>query len=141
MSGIPLEYWNKLASQFIFIVALLGGFSLSLIITLLTHNLENKFTKYIFIAAIFTAASFIVSLFAMTGLVMMTTPGYPQINAETLANEFSKCRNIGAISLLFGTVSLLIIIALSGWAKSKRLGIFSTIISLLAFILIAVAMS
>ena len=131
---ITFEYWNKLASQTITISSLLAGFSIAVIANFLVSELKTKLSKYIMAAAVFAACLFLISLFAMTSVVLMTTEGFP-IKTVT-QDDIRFPRLTGGFSFIFGIISLLAIVSLAGWTKSKKLGIFTTIIGALTFIFI-----
>lgn len=131
---ITFEYWNKLASQTITISSLLAGFSIAVIANFLVSELKTKLSKYIMAAAILAACLFLISLFAMTSVVLMTTEGFP-IKTVT-QDDIRFPRLTGGFSFIFGIISLLAIVSLAGWTKSKKLGIFTTIIGALTFIFI-----
>ena len=44
-------------------------------------------------------------------------------------------RVIGVASFYFGIISLLTLIALAGWTKSKRMGRFTTVVGIITLIL------
>jgi len=68
---------------------------------------------------------------------MMTTKGYPiAVDYSDLATP----RIIGLITFFIGILSMMGLISLSGWTKSKNLGIFTTIIGLVGTILIFIMM-
>ena len=73
---MTFEYWNKLADQTITISSLLGGFSIAVIANILISETNTRLLKNIMIAATLAASFFIVTVFAMTKLLMMTTNGY-----------------------------------------------------------------
>lgn len=129
---LPLEYWNRLAGQQIFISAFLGGFSLTIIASLLVRDISGRYKKRIFKAAIISAASFLICLFASNNMLMMTTPGFP---VEVSDNELMLPRLIGGMSFFVGIVSLIVIISLAGWTQSKGMGRFTTIVGILTLIL------
>ena len=131
---ITFEYWNKLASQTITMSSLLAGFSIAVIANFLVSELNTKLSKYIMAAAILAACLFLISLFAMTAVVLMTTEGFP-IKTVT-QDDIRFPRLTGGFSFIFGIISLLAIVSLAGWTKSKKLGIFTTIIGALTFIFI-----
>jgi cytochrome bd-type quinol oxidase subunit 2 len=133
MTEIPLEYWNKLASQFIMISSLLSGFSIAVTANLLVNESNNRITNYILRATTIASGCFLVTVFAMTKILMMTTQGYPYKIAES---DLNLPKMIGIVAILFGIISLSIVIALSGWTKSKRIGIFTTIVGILTFLMI-----
>ncbi|BDD05495.1 hypothetical protein [Aureibacter tunicatorum] len=128
--NLSLEYLNGLANQILLISSLLGGFSIAIVSNLLTDKTKGQITNRIFQVTTLAAGSFLVSVFAMTKIVMMTTKGYPEnISSETL--ETSNI--IGSISFLLGITFLCFVIVLSGWTKSKQLGIFTTIVGIITF--------
>ncbi|MBC6399422.1 MAG: hypothetical protein GDA42_00540 [Ekhidna sp.] len=67
-----------------------------------------------------TSASFLITVFAMTKIVMMTTDSYP-IKFEN--NDLNFPKIIGFMFFFFEIIALSILISLSGWAKSKRVQI------------------
>jgi len=133
MTEIPLEYWNKLASQFIMISSLLSGFSIAVTANLLVNEANNRITNYILKATTIASGCFLVTVFAMTKMLMITTQGYPYNIAES---DLNLPKTFGIVTLLIGIISLSIVIALSGWTKSKRIGIFTTIVGILTFLMI-----
>jgi len=69
----------------------------------------------------------------MTKVLMMTTDGFPLKMTE---GDLKVPSLIGGMTLLFGIMSLITIISLSGWTKSKKMGRFTTVIGILTLILI-----
>jgi hypothetical protein len=135
MTEIAFEYWNKLADQTITISALLGGFSIAVIANLLVSETRNRLTNKIMGASTLAASFFLVTIFAMTKLLMMTTNGYP---IKVVANDLLLPRVIGVIAFLLGIISLLTMISLAGWTKSKKMGLFTTTVGVLTFLLILI---
>ena len=74
---IPFEYWNKLANQIITISSLLGGFSIAIIANILVSSSDSRIVKWIMVVSTLAASFFMVTIFGMTKLVLMTTEGYP----------------------------------------------------------------
>ena len=135
---VTFEYWNKLATQIIFISSLLGGFSILVIANLLISDLKTRLSKYIMVFATLAASLFLVSIFAWTSVMMMTTVGYPN---KIVSSDLNFHRTIGGITFLFGTVSLIAMISSVGWIKSKKMGIVTTVIGSLSLILIVLTMA
>ena len=130
---ISIEYWNKLASQTILISSLMTGFSITVLVSLIIYNSENRYANYTLEAAMVASGSFLVSIFSFTKMVMMTTPGFPMkfTDADLMAPRF-----IGSLSLLIGIISLCAFLSFIGWIKSRKLGIFSTFVGVITFILV-----
>ncbi len=132
MTEITFEYYNKLADQIITISALLGGFSIAVIANFLVSDTKTRLINNIMKASIFAACLFLITVFAMTKVLLMTTEGYPQ---KVLDNDLLLPRSIGGFAFFFGTISLLVMISMAGWTKSKKMGIFSTIVGIITLIL------
>lgn len=135
---MTLEYWNSLANQLIIISSLLSGFSIAIVSNLIVSEKNNKLSDLLLKSATISAGCFLVSVFSMTKISMMTTQG--GYLKDVTANDFSIPRLIGMITFIVGLFALSILISLSGWVKSKKVGIFTTIIGVLTLLLILVAM-
>lgn len=138
MMNLDLEYLNHLARQILLISSLLGGFSIAIVANLLTEKSNSKIMKCVFKTTTLAAGCFLVSIFAMTKLVMMTTKGYP-VKVSSLKLDLSN--NIGSLSFLLGIFFICLVIGLSGWTKSKKIGVFTSIISTLTFLLVLLIIS
>lgn len=137
-TGIPFEYWNKLANQVITISSLLGGFSIAIIANILVSQNDSRLVKIIMLVSTLAGSFFLVTIFAMTKLLLMTTDGYPFQVAES---DLALPRLLGTISFFLGVLSLITMISLAGWTKSKRMGRISTGLGMLTFILILLMMT
>ena len=132
MVELTLAYWNKLASQIVFISALLGGFSLAVIASLLNAKEINRVSLNLIRASTIAAASFLVTIFSMSKILMMTTEGFPIAVQE---GDFALPRFIGFCTFITGIIALIVIISLAGWTKSRQTGVFTTVVGIIAFIL------
>ncbi len=135
MIEMTLNYLNKLASQILTMSSLLGGFSITIAANFLISDLNTKYSNRVFKVSVLAACFFIISILASAGIVMKTTEGYP---FPLKNSDFSLIRTISGLSFLFGILSLIFMIGMSGWIKSKKLGIYTTIIGVLTFILILI---
>lgn len=138
MIELSLDYMNKLAGQTQFISALLCGFSLTVMVLLFEKESASKVTTTIFRFSLLATGAFLVSIFAMTNVFMMTTEGFP-FKVENQDLIFP--RTIGILSLFLGIISIAVMISLFGWTKSKQLGWFSTTIGVITLILILLMMT
>jgi hypothetical protein len=68
----------------------------------------------------------------------MTTDGFPFKITEGAIKIPSL---VGGISFILGIMSLVTLIALAGWTKSKQMGIFTTVVGIFAFILIVLMLT
>ncbi len=138
MVEISFEYWNKLAEQIITISSVLAGFSIAVIANFLVSETKTRLTNNIMLASTLAASFLLVTIIAMTKLLMMTTDGYP---AKVIDNDLLLPRIIGVISFLIGIISLLTMISMAGWTKSRKMGIFTTILGILTFLLIMIMLT
>lgn len=138
MLEISLAYWNKLADQVILICSLLSGFSLAVTATFLVAKVEGKIANYILRCSTLAAASFLAAIFAMTKVLMMTTEGYP-IPFERQDLHFPQI--VGGILFFIGTISLSAVISLAGWTKSRRTGIFTTVVGVSSLVIMLMMLS
>ena len=133
MTELTFEYYNKLADQIITISTLLGGFSIAVIANFLVLDTKTRLTNNIMKASTLAACLFLVTVFAMTKVLLMTTEGYPK---KVLDNDLLLPRGIGVFAFYFGTISLIVMISMAGWTKSKKMGIFTTIIGIITLMLV-----
>ena len=69
---------------------------------------------------------------------MLTTEGYPYTVEQS---DFNLPRIVAAVSFLLGILSLSTLIGLSGWTKSKGMGMLTTIVGILTFVAILIVSS
>ena len=138
MFELTFQYWNQMASQILTISSLLGGFSIAIIANLLVSDTNTKMTKRILIASTSAACFFLITVFGMTSIILKTTEGYP---IEVAQGDFDFERVFGSLSFFLGVVSLIAIISMAGWTKSRKLGIFTTAAGILTLIFIIAMLS
>ncbi len=138
MIEISFEYWNKLASQLLTISSLLGGFSIAVIANLLVSELNTRLSKSIMVAATLAACFLLIIVFAMTSLILKTTEGYP---IKVIESDFEFEQILGMLTFFLGMVSLIVVISLAGWTKSKKMGLFTSGIGVLTLVLIFVLLT
>ena len=135
MLELSLPYINELAKQVAFMSSFLGGFALTFLGALILSEQESKLLRTMIISTATSALAFIVAVVAMTQLIMISTEGYPfEVDQKSLMSS----RITGALALFIGIFSLMFTIALSGWMRSRKLGIITTIIGVLAIIAVLV---
>lgn len=132
MVELPFKYWNELTTQFIIISVFLSGFSIAVTANLLISKSDSKLIKTILKVATISSGSFLTAVFSFTNILMMTTESNPM---EYTAADINTPRVVGFIGYLLGVFSLLTMIALAGWTKSKGTGIFTTIVGVITLIL------
>ncbi|MBI9065072.1 MAG: hypothetical protein JEZ14_24010 [Marinilabiliaceae bacterium] len=133
MVEMSFEYWNKLADQVVLISSLLGGFSIAVIANFLVSNTNTRLSGNLMKAAVLAASFFLVSVFAMTKVLMMTTDGFPFKIAK---GDLMIPSVMGVIAFFLGIISLITMISLAGWTKSKNMGRFTTAIGIMTLVLV-----
>ena len=133
MIEMTSEYLNELANHFILISALLAGFSIAFIANLIVSKTNTRIAKSLLIVATIAASCFLISVFGLTKLLQMTTEGYP---FEIEKNDFDLPRKISGATFIIGIIALSGLVALSGWTKSKTVGITTTIIGISTLIIV-----
>ena len=104
----------------------------------MVSDVNTRLSKNILKTAVLAAGSFLVSVFAMTNVLMMTTDGYPLKMTEM---DVKTSAIVGGLALFLGIMSLITMISLSGWTKSKQLGRFTTVVGIITFILIIIMLA
>jgi hypothetical protein len=138
MLEVSLAYWNKLADQLILISSLLSGFSLAITATFLVAKIEGKVASYILRCATVAAGCFLATIFSMTKVLMMTTEGFPMPFEE---QDLMFPRIVAGISFILGIISLSAVISLAGWTKSRRTGIFTTVVGVTTLVILLMMLS
>lgn len=133
MIEMTSEYLNELANHFILISALLAGFSIAYIANLIVSKNNSRISNSLLIIATTAASCFLISVFGLTKLLQMTTEGYPY---EIEQNDYELPRKISGATFMIGIIALSALIALSGWMKSKTIGIVTTIIGISTLIIV-----
>lgn len=131
MNELPISYLKVLAEQIGFISVFLGGISATILGTLIVLKKDSKIFNWMIILLSLAAVSFIVAVFGMNKIQMVLTPDYPNPD-----HSIFYARIVGSISFLLGIYSLITVISLSGWLQSKKIGILTTSIGLIAAFLI-----
>ncbi len=131
MLELPLPYMNELAKQIAFISSFLGGFSVTLLGALILSDKDGRLLRVLTVSTATASLAFIVSVAAMTQMIMVTTEGYP---FPVDQGQLFSSRLVGTLALLVGMMASIVTISLSGWVRSKKLGIFTTVLGSLTMI-------
>ncbi len=138
------EALADLFRQLAFISALVGGSAFAFLGTLLTAAARSRIVEWTAGMTLGTAAALIVCVVGwtlMASQVMLTVP--KQTSGEPI--QFPVALNImhGRLSLLMivGILLFLASLSLSGWVRSRSLGIVSTVIGLLAAVALMFVLS
>jgi len=133
-----LAYYHEVASQINVISSLLAGFSVAIVANLMTSQSEKKIDNVILVIATLACCCFLITALAMTKIMMITTEGY---SMEVTPRNFKLPNMIGFRTFFIGAIALCVVVSLSGWTKSKTIGILTTIIGIITLILFSLAMT
>ena len=122
------EYLADLARQFGFLGAFLGGVSATLFVTLLTLAEPSKVVRWAIGLAALGACSFIVTAYMSVGVIANSHPKAPAIMAE---NSIVAVQVLLTVSFGIGSLALLASIGVSGWSRSKTLGVITSTVAFL----------
>lgn len=109
----------------------MSGFSIAILANLLTYKTVNRVSIYLFRLTSVAAGCFLVTVFALTKIIKMTTKGYEY---ETTVEDYTFASNLASSTFLIGILTLSAVIALSGWIKSMKTGIFTTVVGFLTLL-------
>ena len=115
---MTIEYWNELAKQTILVSSLLSGFSITVVANLLVSDKSDKLTNAMLKVATLSAGCFLVTVFAMIQISMLTTSG--GFEQAITTNDFAVPRAIGMLTFMIGLFAITTMISLAGWSKSCR---------------------
>jgi len=120
--------------QLAFISALIGGFAFAFLGALLTLSSPRRIVGWAAGTALATAAGLIVCVVGWTLMAaqLVTTP--PEAGSGAFRFPASLNTMHSRLSLLFiiGMLLFLASLGLSGWVRSRSLGIVSTVLAILA---------
>lgn len=109
--------------------AFLGGFSATVLVTLLVANNRNRATQSAVVLTALSAVAFVVAAVATTTLVAGSHPDAPVSVARAAAQ--GPARIMAATCFAIGTYALLAAVGCAGWLQSQRLGLITTGLAIL----------
>jgi vacuolar-type H+-ATPase subunit I/STV1 len=133
MDELSPAYLAALALQLGGLSAFLGGFSATFLGTLLAWRIGGKTASLSIGFAVSSSVAFIVTVVASTALMAVLHPQAPSAAASTGS---SIARVLLVLSFLVGLYSLLVSLALSGWARSRGTGMTTSIAAGLGIVLV-----
>ncbi len=121
METLPLDYLAEIARQIAFLSAFLGGFAATFLATLLMVDSPRKVAGWAIGAAAFAATLFIVAVIASVMLAVVLQPNVPERVASVAS--IGHARTVSGAGFILGLYALLLSLGLSGWIRSRGVGI------------------
>ncbi len=140
MQELPAEYVPELYRQTAFLSAVLGGFSIAFLGTLLTLTLERKVINWTIWILAFAATSLIVATFASIGVLLdIVRLGITSFDFATWPADTLRTKAIADSCMIFGMYALVIAVGFSGSIRDKQTGIVTALLSLIGLALLTIA--
>jgi len=115
----------ELGRQMAFLSAFLGGFAATFLATLLPHAPGRRSACWTVAASALSAVAFVVAVLAGTMLSVTLHPHAPA--HVTSPGALERARLLGVVSFLVGIFALLTAVGCSGWIRSRRAGLFTSL--------------
>lgn len=117
--------------QLILLSAFLGGFSATFLAAILTIEVKKNITDWIVCISAASSCCFIVA--AVTNIALVNGL---QIEAEM--QTLNNLKIISALGMISGIFALLASIGLSGWIRSRKIGLITSCFSIIAVVIVGI---
>ncbi len=135
MQSLPLSYLAEIAQQLSLLSTFLGGFAAAFFATLLVESSTKKSAGWSIGCAAIAASCFIV---AVISFVMITIVLHPEVpNNVSEGSSIGRARAVGFIGFALGVYALLLSVGISGWIRSRKLGMITSVTAGLSVILVS----
>ncbi|GAB5410709.1 MAG: hypothetical protein BalsKO_30740 [Balneolaceae bacterium] len=129
MKELNPDYIVAVAEQLSFVSAFLGGISATILVTILVFTSKKKSVNWIVSSSALAACSLLIAVVASWRLLIILHPDFPMPVDQGIVLVLWFGMLIG---YSLGFLSLLASVGLSGWIRSKRDGIITSAIALIA---------
>lgn len=136
LAKIAPEFVIAVAEQLSFVSAFLGGVSTTILVTIVVFTSPKKSVSWIVASSALAACSLLVAVIAAWRITILLHPDIPATVNPTLVNLLYMSMLVG---YGLGFLSLLVSIGLSGWLRSKRAGIITSSIAVVAVLFFVLA--
>lgn len=136
MKELDPGYMIAVAEQLSFVSAFLGGISATILVTIVVFTSEKSSVKWIISSSALAACSLLIAVVASWRLLIILHPEFPMTVDQSLVSVLWFGMLMG---YSLGFLSLISSIGLSGWIRSKRDGIITTTIAIIAIIFFVLA--
>lgn len=125
MQSLPSSYLAEMARQVAFISAFLGGFAATFLATLLVANPTRKSADWSIGCSAVAASCFVVAVIASVTQTVVLHPDAPA--NVTAGSSIDTARIVGTLGFGFGVYALLGSVGVSGWIRSRRMGLVTSV--------------
>ena len=135
MQPVRAEFVSEIGRQIASLSAFLGGFAATFLGILLQSPNSRRHVGWAAGAAAIASASFMIAVIGGTVLVIVLNPQAPE---GAGAPEFlAWVRKAIVVTFMLGIYANLVSLGLSGWIRSRSLGIVTSVAALIAAIIVS----
>ena len=139
MHPLKAEFLGEAARQIAFVSAFLGGFAATFLGILLQSPNSRRHVGWAAGAAAVASASFILAVVSGSLIGLVVNPGAPpDLTKPTL---LPPLRLLMAITFIVGINSSLLSLGLSGWVRSRPLGIVTSVAAFVSAVIVLLLLS
>lgn len=128
------EFFAEMGRQIAFLSAFLGGFAATFLGILLQSPSSRRHVGWAAGAAAVASASFILAVISGTILGVISHPGAPPNIPKP--SSLPGVHALTFITFTIGILSVLLSLGLSGWIRSRQLGIVTSVAAFLCAVLL-----
>jgi hypothetical protein len=136
MTEFTPNYMVAVAEQLSFVSAFLGGISAAMLVTVVVFTAPKKSVNWMISSSATAACSLLVAVVASWRLIIALHPESTISTGKALINILYSAMLIG---YGVGFLSLLVSVGLSGWLRSRREGVITSVIALVAVVFFVLA--
>ena len=129
------EFTSEIVKQIASMSAILGGFAATFLGVLLQSSDSRRHVGWAAGSAAIAAASFIIAVIAGTLLGLVLNPEAPQGFATPSFNPWAT--RVLFVSFAIGIYANLLSLGLSGWIRSRTLGIVTSVAAIIAAVIVS----
>jgi lysylphosphatidylglycerol synthetase-like protein (DUF2156 family) len=130
------EFLAEMGRQIAFLSAFLGGFAATFLGILLQSPNSRRHVGWAAGAAAVASASFIVAVVSGTMMGLLSHPGAPPDSPKP--SSVPQTNAVIFITFAIGILSILLSLGLSGWIRSRQLGIVTSVAAFLCAVILLI---
>src|ERR1043166_2836344 len=139
MQPLNAEFLGEMGRQIAFLSAFLGGFAATFLGILLQSPNSRRHVGWAAGAAAVASASFILAVISGSLLALVVHPGAPPDLAKPTL--LPQLRIVIFITFIVGIYSSLLSLGLSGWIRSRQLGIVTSVAAFVSAVIVLLLVS